>query len=111
MATNPPPDVPAHDAPISLDAEPTAEYMRGVVIEIAREKARTEKWLALILVGALVLSLPVYFVALYAMPEAATHLVDAMDKWFTVMGPLAGAALGVAYLRQGQSHDRSRTNG
>jgi len=100
MSSQTPNGVDSHETTISLDVEPTTEYTKRVVVEIAREKARTERRLALILVGALVCSLPIYYVAIFFMPDAATHLSDAMDKWFTVLGPLAGAALGVGYLRQ-----------
>jgi len=107
MSSQSPNDIRDQETTISLDVEPTSEYTKRVVVEIAREKARTERRLALILVLALVCSLPVYYVALYFMPQQSAHLSDAMDKWFTVLGPLAGAAVGIGYIRQSQSSDRS----
>ena len=96
------------DTAIALDLEPKEGFYERVRVEIARDKARTESRLATILVCALVVSLPVYYFAVWATPTLADSLSDAMDKWFTVMGPLAGAAVGVGYLRESRNQSESR---
>lgn len=101
----------ADDNAISLDVDAKENYIERVAHEIARDKAKTENRLAMVLVWALVLSLPTYFIAVSIRPANGTLLADAMDKWFTVLGPLAGAAVGVGYLRQSQNSDRSRSHG
>lgn len=96
-----------HESPtiteIALDIDRKENFIENVKTEIARDKARTENRLATILVCALIASLPVYYVAVYYMPSNTAALTDAIDRWFTVLGPLAGAALGVGYLRNSSS--------
>lgn len=77
-----------------LGLDPTDDY-RKVSAAIARDRAATENKIAMVLVGALVASLPVYFAALWFCPAQSEQLKDALEKWFTVLGPLAGAAVGV----------------
>ncbi|HUY92823.1 MAG TPA: hypothetical protein VMV10_29050 [Pirellulales bacterium] len=81
----------------SLGLDSTAAYQQRVQADIARDRAATENTIAKILVGALVGALPVYFLALWARPELADQLASGLEKWFAVMGPLAGAAIGVGF--------------
>lgn len=94
--------LPAPSEEFSLGLDQTEHYRRKVAAEIARDRAMTENRIAMVLVVALVASLPVYFVALWLCPGQAEELSNALEKWFTAIGPLAGAAIGF-----GISHNRS----
>lgn len=94
----------------SLGLEPTETYQRAVAADIARQRATTENRVAIVLVLALVASLPVYFIAIWLCPSQAEHLKEAVEKWYAVMGPLTGAAVGVGLSNNRRSAD-SKTGG
>jgi len=52
----------------ALGLDRTDDYQRKVAATIARDRAATENKIAMVLVAALVASLPVYFVALWFCP-------------------------------------------
>jgi hypothetical protein len=67
---------------------------------IAEHKARTENYVALILVIALVASLPIYLIILICSPGNSQILTSAFTPWLTVVGSLAGAAVGVGAMAE-----------
>ena len=86
----------------TLDIEPTEAFLCKVSATIRRERARTANKVVLTLVWGLVLSLPFYVTAVCFQPDAATQLADIFGKWYTVVSPLAGAAIGAYYGARGQ---------
>lgn len=83
---------------ILLDIEPTDAYLTRVQADISRRKAKTANTVAVILVSALVLSLPLYLVVAWSAPDKAELIQPVFDKWFAVMGPLVGTAVGAYYI-------------
>ena len=87
-----------------LGIEPIDKYLTRAAAKIAHERARTENRIALILIISVVASLPVYFLAIWIRPDSAVELKEAYDRWLMIIGPLAGAAVGIgAMVRTGTS--------
>lgn len=86
------------DESFVLDTEDVQPFSKRVSAAIAEGRARTENRVALILVLAIVAALPLYVFAIWLLPDTQ-EVSQAFDRWFTVMGPLAGAAVGVGYSR------------
>lgn len=84
---------------ISLDASPLEQFKGS----IASQHARTRNLVTLILVWAVVLSLPTNLVVYVVLgiskcPEAQAKVEPIFDRWFSLIGPLAGAAVGAYYV-------------
>jgi len=79
----------AGDERVSLDLESTGAYLDP----IKKAHADTRNKIALVFTYSLVLSLPVYLVA-KMLGKGADDLDKIFDRWFSVVGPLAGAAIG-----------------
>jgi hypothetical protein len=79
----------AGDERVSLDLESTGKYLDL----IKKAHADTRNKIALVFTYALVLSLPVYFLA-KTFGRGMDDLDKIFDRWFSVIGPLAGAAIG-----------------
>lgn len=73
------------------DLEPSKKYLRDIHVD----RARTENRLALILVSALVAALPVSFIGIWILPSSSEAVREVAAHWFSVVGPLAGAAVGI----------------
>ena len=88
--------------PIASDAD----YTHKVNAANSRDRSRTENMIATVLVWAVVLSLPVMLLVMRWLPEASKDFQSLFDRWITLVGPLAGAAVGFG------ARDRSdRRNG
>lgn len=92
------PDPSNPEPAIVLDAEPTEQYRHSINVQHAQTRNR----IALILIWAVVLSLPVYLVtaaiAVAKSKESAISLDKVFDRWFSLVGPLAGTAVGAYYV-------------
>lgn len=81
-----------------VDLEETDPYLKRVSAKIRESRARTADHVAIILVSAVVLSLPLYVIAI-----ALVGTVDEGDltrifgKWYDVVSPLLGAAIGALF--------------
>jgi hypothetical protein len=84
--------------PIVVDIEPTdSAYRQNVHWRILREREKTANIVALILVWGVVLSLPVYLTVVLIRPDQSDKVSPIFDKWYTVISPLVGAAIGAYY--------------
>jgi hypothetical protein len=83
---------------IQVDLESTEQFYRHDISEvIRRDKARTANLLAMVLVVGVVLSLPLYFVAVWLVPDGGDRLAVVFDKWYAIISPLTGTAIGAYY--------------
>lgn len=88
--------------PITLDVEPPDQFLHRVDAEISRGKARTANIVTILLVASLLASLPVYLAIVPFADKDQIVRVDAMfDRWYHVVSPLAGAAIGAYYVSRG----------
>jgi hypothetical protein len=96
------------DESILLESpEPTESYLQRVDAEIKRRKARTADVVAIVLLVALAASLPLSLFAIWLIPDHADQAATAFDRWYNVVGPLAGAAIGAYFVTS--TSDRRRT--
>jgi hypothetical protein len=78
-----------------MNEENTSDYIKRVQATIGVTKARTANVVAYILLGGVVLSLPIYVVALAVLPVGhSEQLATVFAKWYDVVAPLAGAVIG-----------------
>jgi len=97
------------DEAFEVDLEPTEDYYRRCTTDrIRRDKARTANLLAIILIVGVVLSLPMYLLSIWIAPEGADRFVVVFEKWYAIVSPLAGTALGAYY---GSRLERSSQGG
>lgn len=84
---------------ITIDhLEPPDRYFRqDVSALIAHGKARTANLVAVVLVTGVVLSLPLYLLVVWCGPTYVQHSGVVFDKWYSIMSPLAGTAIGAYY--------------
>ncbi len=85
------------DQDVIVDLAPAVDdtdFQTKVKAEIERNRADTENRLAMILVYAIVASLPLMFLVLWALPTNSEIFQTAFERWLTLIGPLAGAAVG-----------------
>jgi len=75
---------------VRLDLQPTENYRREVQIG----HAKTRNLVVLILTWSIVLSLPVFLLARLVTRTGNEELDKVFDRWFSMVGPLAGAAVG-----------------
>jgi hypothetical protein len=81
-----------------MDFEPSERYYRqGIPALIKHARARTANLVALVLVVGLVLSLPAFLVAVLVKPESLEVTQAIFEKWFSVVGPIVGTAIGAYY--------------
>src|SRR3954451_1951823 len=81
-----------------LDVEPSSRYVRhDVPAQIQRDRARTANLVTLVLVFGVVLSLPAYLAAAWLKPDALEPTRAIFDKWYSVVSPLVGTAIGAYY--------------
>src|SRR5580765_2554638 len=89
-------------ADFTLDVEPPDRYLQRIHANIRKDQARVANRVALILVGAVVLSLPLYLVVdcifLWRGSPAAEKIQPIFDRWYTIVSPLAGTAIGAYYV-------------
>ena len=83
---------------IQVDLESTEQFYRHDISELIRhDRARTANLLALVLVVGVVLSLPLYLGSVWLVPEGGDRLAGIFDKWYAIISPLAGTAIGAYY--------------
>ena len=86
---------------IKLDVDPLETYLRQTPAIIERDKARTANRVTMLLIFGLLWALPLYLVAVLATmwikPDTSNLVSSVFDKWFSVVGPLAGTAIGAYY--------------
>ena len=82
------------EVPFGIDAVPTEQYIKQ---QIAHGHARTRNVVALILVWAIVLSLPTYLLAILLVKNGES-MDKVFERWFSLVGPLAGTAIGAYYV-------------
>ena len=80
-----------------LDVDPVEAYLQQTPALIDREKARTANLVAIILVSGVVAALPLHLLAIWILPTTADSIGSVFEKWFGIMGPLTGAAVGAYY--------------
>lgn len=95
--------------PITLDVVQPEQFLRRVEAEISRDKARTANTVTIILVASLLASLPVYLAIVPFVDKENIVRIDAMfDRWYHVVSPLAGAAVGAYYVSRGMKQRQAR---
>lgn len=83
---------------IQIDLESTEQFYRhDIPALIRRDKARTANKLAMVLVVGVVLSLPLYLVSVWLAPDGADRFAIVFEKWYAIISPLAGTAIGAYY--------------
>lgn len=80
-----------------LDIDPIDSYLKQTPAVIARRKADTANVLAILLVVAVIVSLPLHLLSVWLGPEATDAITAVSDKWYAIISPLAGAAVGAYY--------------
>jgi hypothetical protein len=81
------------DEEIQLDLEPIEPFKQ----RIEGQKAKTANRIAIWLVGGIMACPLVYLAAVLCRPDQAEEIHAVFDKWFALVGPLAGAAVGAYY--------------
>jgi hypothetical protein len=91
-----------------LDLDRVDAYLNQTPALIERAKARTANLVSVLLVCGLVGSLPLYITALLAKPDSAQMLASVFEKWYSVVSPLAGAAIGAYFATRVEPDQRKR---
>ena len=81
------------------DSGSDQQYLRATHAIIASQRSRTENFIAKLLVWAIVLSLPALLVVVWLLPDTSEQFQSLFDRWITLVGPLAGAAVGFGAMR------------
>lgn len=87
------------DEHIDVDVDDVDRYLRKTDAQIRFGRARFENWIGGMLILALVFSLPLYGVLVFLGLERSPNFSVAFERWYAVVGPLAGAALGIGFSR------------
>ncbi len=81
-----------------MDLEPAGPYLRhDIPALIQHERAKTANLVALILVAGVVLSLPTFVIAAWIKPDGIEVTRAIFDKWYAIISPLVGTAIGAYY--------------
>lgn len=81
-----------------LNLEQTDPYLKRVVADMRRSRSHTADRVAIILVSAVVLSLPLYVIAVALVGTVdEDDLTRIFGKWYDVVSPLLGAAIGALF--------------
>jgi len=91
-----------------LDVDRVEDYLRQTPALIERRRAWTANLVAILLVVGLLISLPLYMIALMVKPDAGVPLASVFEKWYAVVSPLAGAAIGAYYAGRSESEQGRR---
>jgi len=79
------------------DITPGPENIKQLPIKLHYMRALVSHIIAGILVTALVLSIILYVVLVCKYPEQEKSIQTAFEKWYSIMSPFAGLALGAYY--------------
>lgn len=88
-------EVERENIPIALD-DPQ-HYLRKLNDRIAWHKASTANKVAVMLGAAVIVALPLHIYATWLAGATPESMANVFDKWYGLMSPLAGAALGAYY--------------
>lgn len=92
------PDLQPSKAAPEVELEATDRYLKRVVADIRRSRARTADRVAMTLVIAVVGSLPLYVLAIALVGSIdEDDLTRIFGKWYDVVSPLLGAAIGALF--------------
>jgi hypothetical protein len=91
-----------------LDLDLVEGFLSRTPAVIERGRARTANLVAILLVSGLLTSLPLYMIAVLCNPQAAQSLASVFDKWYAIVSPLAGAAIGAYYAARVQPEQKRR---
>jgi hypothetical protein len=91
-----------------LDVDKVEGYLTQTPAFIERGRARTANLVALLMVIGLLVSLPLYLLAVFLKPDAASALASVFDKWYSIVSPLAGAAIGAYYATRSEPEQKRR---
>lgn len=81
-----------------IGLERLSVYLQSAKAKVVVSRARVANAVALILVLAVVLSLPLSVWAVSRFPvEQASLLRDIFDRWYDIVGPILGAAVGALF--------------
>ena len=81
-----------------LDIDPTDAYLKRTPADIERQRARTANTVAMLLIAGVIGSLPLHLLALWLCPDAAQSTAEVFERWYALVSPLAGAAVGAYYV-------------
>ena len=79
------------------DITPGPGNLKRLNVKLHWWRAVVSHLIALILVVALVLSILLYVLLLCLYPEQEEAICTAFEKWYAIIGPFAGLALGAYY--------------
>jgi hypothetical protein len=93
-----------------LPAARSEDVMKSVKAHALLQRSNTESWIAWLLVIAIISALPlmllITLIGGWASADLSDKLQSIFDRWLTLVGPLAGAAVGVgAMSRSGGATD------
>ena len=89
---------PSNGDEFPLDIDPIDPYLKRTPAIIERQRARTANVVALSLIAGVIGSLPLHLIALWLCPDAAESTGQVFEKWYALVSPLAGAAVGAYYV-------------
>jgi len=96
------------DEAFGLDIDPIDAYLRETPAVIERQRASTANIVAILLVVGVVASLPLHVLAVWLSPDATDALTTVFEKWYAMVSPLAGAAVGAYYVSRSASRREAR---
>ena len=79
------------------DITPSPENLKRLSVKLHWWRALVSHLIAVILITALVLSILLYALLLCWYPDQDEVICAAFEKWYAVIGPFAGLALGAYY--------------
>lgn len=86
-----------------LDIDAIDSYLKRTPAVIERQRARTANLVAVSLIAGVIGSLPLHLLALWLCPDAADSTGQVFEKWYALVSPLAGAAVGAYYVSRERS--------
>jgi len=90
-----------------LGLEPVDAYVKRVKARINLSNAQAANVAAYMLVGGVVLSLPLYVLAVVLVTrESSGEIATVFTKWYDVVAPLAGAVIGALFGMRVASRER-----
>lgn len=79
----------------SVDLEPAESYVKKVRADVTRSKANAAIWVTVILAVGMVVSLPIYLIAILLVENEQNQLVaQVFGEWYRTVSPILAAAVG-----------------
>ena len=79
------------------DITPSPEYIKRLPAKLRLWQALVSHFIAIILILALILSILLHAFLLWKLPGEQESIGTAFEKWYAVISPFAGLALGAYY--------------